>query len=318
MGLDIQSLRLLLIARRSGAAFDRVVTLGRQDLLLTAPQILTTCPQFGVPIEEREAIQIALTGERFCEPLFHKLGASTVDSIDASDFEGATIIHDLNRPIPEAMRGSYDVVFDGGTLEHIFDFPTAIRGCLELPKLGGHFIMVSPANNQMGHGFYQFSPDLFFRVLSEENGYQLIALFLVPMFSEGKWFKIKDPANVQARIGHNAAVAQLSIGAIARRTKLVPLFLTPPQQSDYRHEWSTRTRKNKEEGRLEFFDRAVASQQSETRAKLKRIVQAPVPLRILRWWNAVRLARYCQQTPDPRYFEEFPLGRCPPTPRGNV
>lgn len=308
MGLEIQSLRLLLIARGFGAAFDRVVTLGRQDLLLTPSQILTTCLQFGVPMEEHEAIQIPLTGERFCEPLFHKLGATTVDSIDATDFEGATIIHDLNRPIPEPLKGSYDVVFDGGTLEHIFDFPTAIRGCLELPKLGGHFIMASPANNQMGHGFYQFSPDLFYRVLSEENGYQLRALFLVPAFSEGKWFKIRDPAVVQARVGHNAAVEQLSICAIARRIKLVPLFLTPPQQSDYRFEWSTRPLKNKEQDRLAFFDRAIASQPSEARAKLKRIVSALVPLRILRWWRAVRLARYCQP-PDPRYFEEFPLGR---------
>ena len=104
---------------------------------------------------------------------------------------------------------------------------------LGLPKVGGHFIMTSPANNQMGHGFYQFSPDLFYRVFSEENGYQLRALFLVPTFSEGDWFKIKDPATVGARVGHNAAVEQLSIFALAQRTKLVPLFSHPPQQSDY-------------------------------------------------------------------------------------
>jgi hypothetical protein len=35
---------------------------------------------------------------------------------------------------------------------------------------------VTPANNQMGHGFYQFSPELFFRVFSQENGYLLRAL----------------------------------------------------------------------------------------------------------------------------------------------
>ena len=309
MGLEIQSLRLLLIARGFDAAFDRVVTLGRQDLLLTPSQILTTCLQFGLPMEEQEAIKIARTGDRFCEPLLHKLGASTVDSIDASDFEGATIIHDLNQPIPEALKDSYDVAFDGGTLEHIFDFPTAMRGCLELPRLGGHFIMISPANNQMGHGFYQFSPDLFYRVLSEENGYQLIALFLVPLFAEGKWFKIKDPAVVQARVGHNTAAAGLSIAAIARRIKLVPLFLAPPQESDYRREWSTRPRKNQERGRLEFFDQGMASQASETGAKLDRIVQAVVPLRVLHWWRAVRLAQHWQQPPDSRYFEEFPLGR---------
>jgi hypothetical protein len=91
-------------------------------------------------------------------------------------------------------------VFDGGTLEHVFNFPTTIAGCLSLPKVGGHHIMTSPANNQMGHGFYQFSPDLFYRVFSPENGYELRALFLAPTYSEGQWFAINDPAKVGARV----------------------------------------------------------------------------------------------------------------------
>lgn len=316
MGLDIQSLRLVLIARRFGAAFDRVVTLGRQDLLLTAPQIMATCRQFGVPMQEHEAVAIANTDDRFSEPLFHKLGASKVDSIDASDFEGATIVHDLNRPVPDALRGKYELVIDGGTLEHVFDFPTALRGCLELPKLGGHFVMLSPANNQMGHGLYQFSPDLFYRVLSEENGYELLSLFLIPGFSEGKWFTIRDPAVVGERIGQNSGMAELSIGAIAKRTKLVPLFSTPPQQSDYAQEWSTRPRKNEERSRLAFFDQGKAPARSDARAALKRIARAPVPETMVRWWRAVRLARHWQRSPDPRFFEEFPLEPATPNARG--
>ena len=100
-----------------------------------------------------------------------------------------------------------------------------MHGRLDIAEVGGHFIMTSPANNQMGHGFYQFSPELFFRIFSEENGYELRAIFLVPTFSEGSWFKIKDPATVGARVGHNMPYQELSIFAIARRTKIVPLFL---------------------------------------------------------------------------------------------
>ena len=135
-------------------------------------------------------MQIALGKDRFCEPMLEKLGA-TVDSVDANAFEGANIIHDLNRPMPVELQGRYDVVFDGGTLEHVFNFSTAMRGCLELPEVGGHFIMTSPANNQMGHGFYQFSPELFFRIFSEENGYELRAIFLVPTFSEAVGSRLK-------------------------------------------------------------------------------------------------------------------------------
>jgi hypothetical protein len=60
MGLDVQSLRLLLVARRMGAKFDRTVTVGRQDLLLTPLQIRNVCSAFGLSIDEQEAKQIAL------------------------------------------------------------------------------------------------------------------------------------------------------------------------------------------------------------------------------------------------------------------
>ena len=306
MGLDVQSLRLLLVARRMGAKFDHTVTLGRQDLLLTPLQIRNVCSAFDLPIDEQEAKQIALGKDRFCEPMLERLGAVAVDSIDAHAFEGANIIHDLNLPMPAELQDRYDVVFDGGTLEHVFNFPTAMRGCLGLPKVGGHFIMTSPANNQMGHGFYQFSPELFFRVFSEENGYQLRAVLLVPTFSEGNWYKIKDPATVGARVGHNAAVTQLSIFAIAQRTKLVPLFLHPPQQSDYRAEWSNLSGKGMDANRLAFFDVAMANRAGGN-GKVKNVIRGLAPQSVLLWWRALRLAQYCQQPPDPAHFEEFPI-----------
>jgi hypothetical protein len=59
---------------------------------------------------------------------------------------------------------------------------------------------VSSANNQMGHGFYQFSPELFHRVLSTENGFRVRAMYIathsirthciayrIPPFSAGEW-----------------------------------------------------------------------------------------------------------------------------------
>ena len=59
-----------------GAKFDRTVTLGRQDLLLTPFQIRSVCSAFGLPIDEREAKQIALGKDRFCEPMLERLGAA--------------------------------------------------------------------------------------------------------------------------------------------------------------------------------------------------------------------------------------------------
>jgi hypothetical protein len=62
----------------------------------------------------------------FCEPyLIALLGADEIISIDASGYENATIIHDMNEPA-EDLAEQFDLVIDGGSLEHIFNFPVAI------------------------------------------------------------------------------------------------------------------------------------------------------------------------------------------------
>ena len=53
------------------------------------------------------------------------LGSERLESLDITDFEGATVIHDLNKPVSEELKARFDVVFDGGTLEHVPDRSTA-------------------------------------------------------------------------------------------------------------------------------------------------------------------------------------------------
>src|SRR5437763_3852117 len=55
--------------------------------------------------------------------LFRALGFTSVESLDASDYEGADIVWDLNKAVPDSLKAKYDVVFDGGTSEHVFNFP---------------------------------------------------------------------------------------------------------------------------------------------------------------------------------------------------
>jgi len=45
------------------------------------------------------------------------------------------------------MTGAYTTVIDGGSLEHVFNFPQAIANCMNMVAVGGHFIGLSPANN---------------------------------------------------------------------------------------------------------------------------------------------------------------------------
>jgi hypothetical protein len=127
--------------------------------------------------------------------------------MDFSNYEGANIIHDLNLPVDESLHGSFDVVIDGGTLEHIFNFPVAIANLMKMTRVDGRIFTTTPANNLCGHGMYQFSPELMFRIFSEENGFEMINLHLleaqfpsVELTKNGKLFKVKDPAKVNDRV----------------------------------------------------------------------------------------------------------------------
>ena len=94
--------------------------------------------------------------------LYTRLGFDRVESIDVSDFEGCSQIVDLNTPgVPSHLRGQFNAVYNGGTLEHIFDTRAALRNVFELLTVDGIVIHVGPANGWLEHGFYQFSPTLF-------------------------------------------------------------------------------------------------------------------------------------------------------------
>src|SRR5690606_17887488 len=94
-------------------------------------------------------------------PFFERLGFDLVDSLDVSDFEGCTHLLDLNEPgVPQRLRGRYDALYNGGTLEHVFDVRNALRNIHDLLRPGGMVIHIVPACGWVDHGFYQISPTL--------------------------------------------------------------------------------------------------------------------------------------------------------------
>jgi hypothetical protein len=173
------------------------------------------------------------------------LDASQVTILDASDYEGADRVHDLNVPIPEDLRGQFDVVIESGSLEHIFNFPVAIANLASMLKVGGTLFVTVPANNLMGHGFYQFSPELMFRVFSDENGFALRDVLLhegvypsIELSPNQQIYEVVDPAQVRSRVG------LLSKGPVmmmveAHKVRDAPMFAKAPMQSDYEAMWKT-------------------------------------------------------------------------------
>ncbi|MFN5325134.1 MAG: hypothetical protein ACK5C5_09470 [Bacteroidota bacterium] len=236
MGITKHDTVFLFHAKKSGVDFTNTAMLGRQVLYAAHSDIDACISKFGFDMKKSNQLHFK---DDYSEPLFETLGANSIDSIDYSDYEGATIIADLNKPNPSGLNQRFTCILDGGTIEHIFNFPVAIKTCMDAIKVGGFFLGVTPANNQMGHGFYQFSPELIYRVFSEENGFRVRQLLLSADAENSKdqeWFEVPDPKNVKSRVMlvNNKPI---TMRYIAEKIAQKDVFAITPQQSDYTATW---------------------------------------------------------------------------------
>jgi SAM-dependent methyltransferase len=201
--------------------------------VLEGNQIERLLTEFGF----RPDPEILKASNSFGEPLLRFLGAQEIVSVDASPYQGASVLHDMNLPIPDDLKGRFDVVLEGGTLEHIFNFPVAMRNCMEMLAPGGFYLGISPANNFCGHGFYQFSPDLFFRIFSQENGFRIERVILCEVSEDAEWFEVLDPLKVSQFVETLGGVKPTYLLIHAKKLEDVPLFRRYPEQSVYTMLW---------------------------------------------------------------------------------
>jgi SAM-dependent methyltransferase len=171
-------------ARLSGVTFKDAVTVAHLSLFLHPAEVKFFQQSYRANLAQSliKPLENYKFGDYSDGFLRDFLGVSSLSVTDISSYEGADIIHDLNEPIPENLHGRFDAVIDGGSLEHIFNFPVAIKNLMQLLKIGGSLYLAAPANNLCGHGFYQFSPELMFRVFTKENGFELRRIVLFANF----------------------------------------------------------------------------------------------------------------------------------------
>ena len=192
MGIDIASVKLLLCAKNAGVDFSNTLQIGRQGMHTDVGSLGQ-----ALAVSRISADAAIIAQNKYSEPFFSALGATCISSLDVSDYEGATIIHDLNQPIPIELSQRFSLVHDGGTLQHVFNFPQALKNCMEMVRVGGHFTQVSNANNFMGFAFWQISPELIYRAFAPQNGFNIVAVLLHEVAPNGGWYLVSDPAEQQ-------------------------------------------------------------------------------------------------------------------------
>jgi SAM-dependent methyltransferase len=235
MAIDVNLAEFLINCQRQGVSFKHSLTLGRLNYYLGVNETRKLLRRVGMDASRCTRL-LNYEASRYAETFLETLGAEKVDSLDASNFEGATLVHDLNLPVPESFKGRFDAVCDAGLIEHVINFPVVMRNCMEMVKVGGHLILATPANNYFGHGFFQFSPELWFRLLSPAHGFEMCRMVAVEYAPRPRWFDVADPAAVRDRVTliNRYPVVLL---VLAKKTVDAPVFQSFPQQSDYVPRW---------------------------------------------------------------------------------
>lgn len=237
MGIDTVSLEALLIAQTLRKRSSTALMLGRQCIYAHAMESIPILMKYtGVPAGTASSILY----ERYAEPLFKFLSYTTADSLDYSDYEGAALIHDLNKPLP-AAHAKYDFVFDGGTIEHIFNVAQVLENIVNLVEVGGLFLSVTMNNNYSGHGIYQFSPEFFLSTMRPQYGMQILRLYLAKASSPfSEWIEITDKIKkMSGTIYTPFTSSETYLVCIAEKvSETRDSFLTvPPQQYSYENEF---------------------------------------------------------------------------------
>lgn len=173
MGLTIQALKSLKPYLKGS-----ILSLGYQDIVATQDQIQTL---FGVWVEKTtdhgkwHQVDYRLP-ETEC--FFSAIGCQHI-CVDIAQIRGTEVICDLNYPSwSKALAPKvYDLVIDGGTLEHCFNIGQALMTVANTVRVGGHIFHWNPLS-MVNHGFYNLNPTLYHDFYTQ-NGWEIVTMLAV-------------------------------------------------------------------------------------------------------------------------------------------
>jgi hypothetical protein len=152
----------------------RVVTIGRNGVGLTGEDMDRLLASMGVPKRPDTRYQVdhdtvlrqreTITQESF----FAAFSDAEVLALDVSAYEKAGLILDLQDKLPRRYRGFADFIYDGGSLDDIFDVAGSLRNISRMLKPGGRFLA---KNNGGQHptSYLKYSADWFMDFFAFNN-----------------------------------------------------------------------------------------------------------------------------------------------------
>ena len=98
------------------------------------------------------------------------MGFDQYVALDVNERMDALVV-DLNQPIDLGSVGTFDLVVDNGTGEHLFNQFAVWSNHHKLTKVGGVLLKIMPFTPWFNHGFFNFNPILY-RDVANANAYE--------------------------------------------------------------------------------------------------------------------------------------------------
>jgi hypothetical protein len=175
MALSITIAALLMQMSKKVGFSGHLVTISKYNCWFTYDMAVTAAVNAGFTPDyapDEDTVFEKDNGMLMGSVFFRMLGFSQVTEMEyEGSGETGCVLTDLNRSeTPASLIGQADAVFDLGTSEHIFHFPNLLAHMGRILKPRGLVLHHAPTNNQVNHGFYQFSPTAYFDYY-RANGY---------------------------------------------------------------------------------------------------------------------------------------------------
>lgn len=195
MGFSCGAVELIIQEHLHKPLTGDILLIGRQNTDIPPQAMLNLLDLYGitprVPLElekrgslAHNVLTLSDDTDRIADvAVFHSLADVNVMALDISDYEGAEIVHDLNLPLPDKYKGRFDFIFDGSSMDNIFNGAQALFSFSELLRPGGR-VLAYNASNSARTAYSMYSPDWFFDFFAA-NRYADCKLYLHEFPFEG-------------------------------------------------------------------------------------------------------------------------------------
>lgn len=211
----------------------RMLCLGYPDMLVTEAQIAAIAgPEAAARVTWRDDSASILRWHRLEQQMprvaetrsvFAGLGIES-DFVDITASRGFEIVVDLNQPAPAEMSGRYDIVYDGGTMEHCFNVGQVMRNIFAFARVGGFIVHVNPIN-YYNHGFFNFNPT-FYHDWYTQSGNAIAS----PFYAMHGPVLASQLATLDATAGYRPPERSVMLVAAMKRSDAMPAW---PMQTKY-------------------------------------------------------------------------------------